>query len=650
MRKITYSEYLDKIYACFLGKAISGNIGAPHEGVKMPLDLPFVPQMINPDMPNDDLDLQVLWLDVLERKGYDFTSADLLERFVASCDYAPGEYAVMRKNFQRGILPPYSGKFCNDYYIEGMGAPIRSELWGCVAIGNPSLAAELATRDAQQDHFGESVNAERFLAVLECNAFFESDIKKLILDALNIVPEDSKFRKLVIQIIKDCEKYNNPKKVFSNILFNFGHPDCTNMYQNMGIIIMSLLLGEMDVIKATMMALNCGFDTDCTCATVGAILGIIQGSKILQEAYKVDNPTYVLGVRSNRRSNLIKDLAEDISLMGVEFSNTANDMVDITDAPAVNFSFEKKPEITFNAEYCDLPSISLGGRCSVDLVINNNSDKAQSFNGKVCAPNGIICEISDFLLDVPAKSSGTVKLEFSLPYDAEYVYDTNIIKILLKNKDGEEFSTGFGISGATPYKLSGPYWRTDPICTTQDVLDNFELEHPYMALVNADASKPNPIGNVTDVMRQFHLNFAVDTETDYANKTLFDAPEIERIASIPQDSFKMDDLFGLKGPCAAYLSRIITMDEERSVFIQVGHSSPFKLFLNDKLLAKKDTCDNWTAENVHVYPVTLKKGDNRLVLRMARTNSDAKYNVTFTIGDTLEPHIVDLKSKNPLKW
>lgn len=650
MRKITYSEYLDKIYACFLGKAISGNIGAPHEGVKMPLDLEFMPQMINPDMPNDDLDLQVLWLDVIEKKGHNFTSADLLERFVACCSYAPGEYAIMRKNFQRGILPPYSGKFCNDYYIEGMGAPIRAEVWGCVAIGNPELAAEFALRDAQQDHFGESINAERFLAVLECNAFFESDIKKLILDALEIVPEGSKFRKLVMQIISDCERYNNPKKVFENVLFNFGHPDCTNMYQNMGIIIMSLLLGEMDVIKATMMALNCGFDTDCTCATVGAILGIIQGSKKLQQAYGVDNPTYVLGVTSDRRSNLIKDLAEDISFMGVEFSRSVNSKVEILSAPEVNFSFEKKPDITFTAEYCSLPSISLGGKCSVDLVINNSGDKSQSFIATVCAPNGIICESPDFSVEVNAKSCEKIRLEFSLPYDVQYVYDTNVISISLRNQEAETFLTSFGISGAVPYKLSGPYWRTDPVCTTKDVLDNFNLEHPYMALVNTEASKPNPIGNVTDIMRQFHLNFAVDTDTDYANDTLFDAPEIDRIASIPQDSFKMDDLFGLKGPCAAYLSRIITMDEERNVFIQVGHSSTFELYLNGKLLAKKNTCDNWTAENIHIYPVILKKGDNRLVLRMARANSDAKYNVTFTIGDTLEPHIVDLKSKNPLKW
>ncbi len=646
MKKISYNEYLDKIYGCFLGKAISGNIGAPHEGVKMPLDLPFLPQMINPDMPNDDLDLQVLWLDVLEQKGYNFTSKDLLKRFVENCDYSPGEYAVMRKNYERGIMPPYSGKFCNDYYIEGMGCPIRSEIWACIAIGNPELAAELSTRDGQLDHYGESINAERFLAVLECNAFFESDIKKLIIDACGVLPEDSKFRRLVMQVVSDCEKYNDPKKVFENVLFNFGHPDCTNMYENMGITILSLLLGEKDVIKSTIMALNCAFDTDCTCATVGAILGIILGSKKMSEAYGVDNPTYKLGVTSNRRSNLIKDLAEDISFMGVEFSKTVNNSVDITDAPKVDFCFENKPDIDFNVKYCDMPSISLGGKCDVVLSVSNNANKAQKFNVTVFAPNGIMCDTPQTTVEIDANATADINLSFYLPVDVEYICDTNIINVAFKNQNANEYLTSFGICGATPYKISGPYWKTEPVCTTKDLLDNFDLEKPYKAVI------PNSktVGNRTDKTRQFHLNFAVDTNTDYAGTTLFDAPELNRVANISQDSFTMDDLFGFKGPCVAYLSRIIDCDDERTVFLQIGYSSPFELYLNGELLAKKDDFDNWTAENVHIYDVNLKKGENKLVLRMTRANSDAKYNITFSLAPTCSTHVVGLKSKNPLKW
>lgn len=48
-------------------------------------------------LPNDDLDLQVLWLEVLEKKGANFTSEDLADIFAEKCPYSPGEYAIFKK-------------------------------------------------------------------------------------------------------------------------------------------------------------------------------------------------------------------------------------------------------------------------------------------------------------------------------------------------------------------------------------------------------------------------------------------------------------------------------------------------------------------------------------------------------------------------
>lgn len=48
---------------------------------------------------------------------------------------------------------------------------------------------------------------------------------------------------------------------------------------NIGIMIIGWLYGEDDFGKSLCIACNCGEDTDCTCATLGAILGIIHGRK-----------------------------------------------------------------------------------------------------------------------------------------------------------------------------------------------------------------------------------------------------------------------------------------------------------------------------------------------------------------------------------
>jgi hypothetical protein len=156
---MTYEQYLDKVYGCFLGKTVAGTMGAPYEGIKMPMELEFTPAMINTMLPNDDLDLQVLWLDVVKQYGTDFTSYDLQKRFCENCDYSPGEYAIMRKNYEKGIYPPESGRFCNDFYIEGMGCPIRAEVWACLFPAQPTRAADISVRDGVLDHEGESVYA-----------------------------------------------------------------------------------------------------------------------------------------------------------------------------------------------------------------------------------------------------------------------------------------------------------------------------------------------------------------------------------------------------------------------------------------------------------------------------------------------------------
>src|SRR5512133_163374 len=120
MRHIEYKDYLDKVYGCWIGKGVAGTIGAPYEGAKELMDLEYDPSIIENMLPNDDLDLQVLWLAVLEEKGVRFTSDDLADAFLNRCKYGPGEYAYFKKNYARGIHPPVSGSFNNRYYCEGM--------------------------------------------------------------------------------------------------------------------------------------------------------------------------------------------------------------------------------------------------------------------------------------------------------------------------------------------------------------------------------------------------------------------------------------------------------------------------------------------------------------------------------------------------
>ena len=79
---ISYKDYVDRVKGCFLGKTVIGTLGAPYEGVKMPMNLEFKPGMIDTMLPNDDLDLQVLWLEVVEKKGLNQTEFQTVANFM----------------------------------------------------------------------------------------------------------------------------------------------------------------------------------------------------------------------------------------------------------------------------------------------------------------------------------------------------------------------------------------------------------------------------------------------------------------------------------------------------------------------------------------------------------------------------------------
>ena len=630
-----YEQYLDKVYGCFLGKTVAGTMGAPYEGIKMPLELEFKPEMINTMLPNDDLDLQVLWLDVVKKYGESFGSYDLQKVFCENCDYSPGEYAVMRKNFEKGIYPPESGRFCNDFYIEGMGCPIRSEIWACLYPSQPKKAADMSALDGCLDHEGESVYAERFFAALESAAFYESNLYKLIDIALLEIPAQCKIRTLITDTLAWCERCDDVKAVLKYILHKYGHPDCTNLFQNIGITLTALLKGNLDLIKTSMDALNCGFDTDCTCATAGAVIGVIRGARSLIEEYGLGDVKFVLGVNSPDHTDSVYDLSVEIAELGAHFAPFA-----IEGASETAFTFDARDPLTFAVEYPQGPSISFGQTAPVVLHVYNTT-------GQQVSTSLVIDGIGSRLnrgLGLSAGASLSIPLQFRIPAAAREIYEKNIVHVTYA-LDGNTYAYDFGLSGAAVWKVTGPIWKTDPECTTEALLAVPNYWHLF-AGVQHD-------GDSTDIVRRFHLNFAPDTDTAYlCEEELFASPDgdgkyVEDEFVQTEDSFTMDDLFGFKGPCTAYLSRILLCPEDMEVCVQVGHSAPFALWINGEKIAERKTCDTWTAENVHVQGVKLKKGENRIVLRLTRVNADAKYNLIFSKGPTCATHYVCMGSVNP---
>ena len=291
-----------------MGKNIGGTLGAPDEWRRQINNYEFYIQDLKGEaMPNDDLDIQLLWLIALEERGINIDAQTLGEYWVNYVTPHWAEYGTAKINMRAGLQPPVSGSF-NNTYKDSCGSFIRSEIWACIAPGCPQVAAQYAYEDAIIDHGGgEGVYAEVFCAALESAAFIINDIRKLIEIGLSYIPENC----ATAQAVKTAIEYYDTKKTWREardiILEKYRGrvPPCNehlmskedvdkgfvdgilgfDVPSNIGILIIGLLYGEGDFGKTLCTAVNCGEDTDSTAATAGSIFGIMRGIDAIPEKW-----------------------------------------------------------------------------------------------------------------------------------------------------------------------------------------------------------------------------------------------------------------------------------------------------------------------------------------------------------------------------
>lgn len=274
------AQIRDKVHACWIGKNIGGTLGVPYEGNESMNDITgFVTPKGEP-MPNDDLDLQIVWLATLERVGAAKMDAnDLANSWMMMIAPLWNEYGIGKKNLEMGLLPPLSGEYDNKLWRNSNGAWIRSEVWACLAPGFPNIAIKYAIMDASVDHgLGEGTYAAIFTAAMESLAFVENDVRKIVEKALEYLPHTSRVAQCVRCVLEEYDKGTDYRETRQKIVEMTKDLGFFQAPGNIGFTVIGLIYGEGDFKKSLIYAVNCGDDTDCTGGTVGAVLGIINGT------------------------------------------------------------------------------------------------------------------------------------------------------------------------------------------------------------------------------------------------------------------------------------------------------------------------------------------------------------------------------------
>lgn len=298
----------DRVLGCWLGKALGGTLGMPYEGCPDAVSARFE-DLSGKSLPNDDLDLQLLWLWVLEQRGLATRSVDLAQAAADHYVCYPDEYGVARWNTWRGLVPPATGRH-NNWFGDGMGAAIRSEIWACLFPGRPALAAAYAREDALVDHHGNGVWAEMFLAATESAAFVTTDVRQAVATGLSFIPEDSRLSRALRSVVQGHAEGIPWGEARSRVHREFGHHNFTDVTVNLSFILIGLLYGGCDFERSVVLAVNCGMDTDCTGATCGSLLGILLGASGLPARWRAAAGEEVAISGSLRRLPLPGTLSE----------------------------------------------------------------------------------------------------------------------------------------------------------------------------------------------------------------------------------------------------------------------------------------------------------------------------------------------------
>ena len=294
--ELTYREYRDKVQGCWNGKNIGGTLGAPFECRRGVVEMDFYTRLPDGEpFPNDDLDLQLVWLNAAEQYGRFITGEILGEYWINYITPHWGEYGAGKNNLRAGILPPLSG-VVNNRYKDSCGCFILSEIWACLAPGHPEIAVRYALEDGCVNHADEGLYAEIFCAAMQSAAFVENDSQTLLDIGLSYIPDDCGVARGVTCVrsvyAKGLDWKAARKNLMKEVPGSFGalgtrREDMAedepvgdigwDAPSNIAIIALGLLYGEGDFGRSLCIAAGCGEDADCTAGTLGALLGIRDG-------------------------------------------------------------------------------------------------------------------------------------------------------------------------------------------------------------------------------------------------------------------------------------------------------------------------------------------------------------------------------------
>lgn len=161
---------------------------------------------------------------------------------------------------------------------ECIDGQIRTDIWGYIHPTNIQEACREAYTDCSFSLTKNGIYGGMFVAGALAGALSKNPtVDTIIKSGLASIPKNSRLHETVLDVCNWWDGCHDWVCVCDKIYEKYGHLPFAATLNNMAVVTLGIVAGELDYTKSITVATMCGIDTDCNAGTVGSIVGAAVG-------------------------------------------------------------------------------------------------------------------------------------------------------------------------------------------------------------------------------------------------------------------------------------------------------------------------------------------------------------------------------------
>jgi len=301
VRRLPLAGYRDRMMGGWIGQIDGVSFGAPTEFRRQGEIIPeaettkWTADLVNNAFGQDDLYVEMTFLRSLEQYGLGVSIRQ------AGIDFANSEYGLWcanhagRENLRRGIAPPDSGHPQFSRNSDDIDYQIESDYAGLISPGLPNSVIALGNKFGRMMNYGDGLYAGQFMGGMYAEAFFETDLGKVIEAGLACIPAESQYAEMVRDVCQWHRDYPDDwEAAWARVNEKYFRDPDYHRYSGGGIdaklngacVLLGLLYGDRDPERTMAIACRSGWDSDCNPSSAAGVLFTTIGIERLPAQFK----------------------------------------------------------------------------------------------------------------------------------------------------------------------------------------------------------------------------------------------------------------------------------------------------------------------------------------------------------------------------